>query len=176
VVIFEKRVPELTELALTRFLARARGAAGLKGRVDVLITSDAEMKFLNQRFRGKNMATDVLSFPASLGDGRVKPFAGEIAISADIARRNARALGHEAAEEVKILVLHGILHLAGYDHESDHGAMARREKRLRAQFRLPVGLIERESTKPAAGSRPNSAENHEVHRVTQRTRRARRKR
>jgi len=141
VVIFQKRVADLTELALSRFVARARRAAGLKGLVNVLLTSSAEMKSLNRRFRGKDRATDVLSFPAE-PDAR-KQFAGEIAISAEIAAQNARALGHSPAEEVKILVLHGVLHLRGYDHECDNGQMARREKQLRAKLHLPLGLIER---------------------------------
>ena len=82
-VILQKRVPDLTELALSRFLARARRAAGLKGAVNVLLTSSAEMKSLNRRFRGKDKPTDVLSFPAD--PGAQKQFAGEIAISAEIA-------------------------------------------------------------------------------------------
>jgi probable rRNA maturation factor len=143
VVILEKPLPDLTELALARFVHRARKAAGLRGVVDVLVTSNAEMKALNQRFRGKNVATDVLSFGVAENGKVSRKLAGEIAISADIARGNARALGHEAAEEVKILVLHGILHLRGYDHENDDGQMARREAKLRAQLRLPIGLIER---------------------------------
>jgi probable rRNA maturation factor len=140
-VIFQKRVADLTELALRRFVARARRAAGLKGGVNVLLTSSAEMKSLNRRFRGKDKPTDVLSFPAE--PGAQKQFAGEIAISAEIAAHNARALGHSPAAEVKILVLHGVLHLRGYDHECDNGGMARREKQLRAKLRLPLGLIER---------------------------------
>jgi probable rRNA maturation factor len=140
VVIFQKRVADLTELALNRFLARARQVAGLKGAVDVLLTSSAEMKSLNSRFRRKDKPTDVLSFPA---EPHAKQFAGEIAISAEIATKNARALGHSPAEEVKILVLHGVLHLRGYDHECDNGQMARREKQLRAKLHLPLGLIER---------------------------------
>jgi probable rRNA maturation factor len=176
VVIFERRVLDLTELALARFVDRARKAAGLKGRVDVLVTSDAEMKALNGRFRGKNMATDVLSFPVSVENGTGKPMAGEIAISADIAKRNARELGHGSAEEVKILTLHGILHLAGYDHESDHGEMARREAKLRAKLRLPIGLIERGSRERLAGSQSKRrAEHHKVRGVTQRTQGSRRK-
>jgi probable rRNA maturation factor len=83
----------------------------------------------------------VLSFPA--GPDVQEQFAGEIAISAEIATKNARALGHSPAEEVKILVLHGVLHLRGYDHECDNGQMARREKQLRAKLHLPLGLIER---------------------------------
>lgn len=128
-VIFQKRVPDLTELALGRFVTRARYTAGLKGTVNVLLTSSAEMKSLNRRFCGKDKPTDVLSFPAE--PGAQKRFAGEIAISAEIASQNARALGHSPAEEVKILVLHGVLHLRGYDHECDNGQMARREKQLR---------------------------------------------
>jgi probable rRNA maturation factor len=150
-VIFHKRVADLTELSLGRFLARARRAAGLRGAVNVLLTSSAEMKSLNRRFRGKDEPTDVLSFPAE--PGARKQFAGEIAISAEIAAKNARALGHSPAEEVKILVLHGVLHLRGYDHQCDNGRMARREKQLRAKLHLPIGLIERatiERTSPAA--------------------------
>ena len=146
-VIFQKRVPDLTQLALDRFLARARHAAGLKGTVNVLLTSSAEMKSLNRRFRGKDKPTDVLSFPAE--PDAQKKVAGEIAISAEIASQNARALGHSPAEEVKILVLHGVLHLRGYDHECDNGQMARREKQLRAKLRLPLGLIERAIRKRA---------------------------
>jgi len=140
-VIFQKRVADLTSSALDRFVARARRVAGLKGIVNILLTSSAEMKSLNRRFRGKDKPTDVLSFPA--GPDARKHFAGEIAISAEIATKNARSLGHSPADEVKILVLHGVLHLRGYDHECDNGQMARREKQLRAKLHLPLGLMER---------------------------------
>jgi probable rRNA maturation factor len=151
-VIIQKRVPDLTELALTRFVARARSAAGLKGGVDVLITSNAEMKSLNRRFRGKDKPTDVLSFPAAPESIPTK-LAGEIAISGEIAAQNARALGHPTALEVKVLVLHGILHLRGYDHEQDNGEMARRERQLRFRLRLPEGLIERTNSGKAAAKK-----------------------
>jgi probable rRNA maturation factor len=139
-VISQKRIPDLTELALDRFVARARRAAGLKAKVNVLVTTSAEMKSLNRQFRDKDKPTDVLSFPAE--PGMQKELAGEIAVSAEIATRNALDLGHSPAEEIKILVLHGILHLRGYDHECDNGQMARREKQLRAKLHLPLGLIE----------------------------------
>ena len=161
-VIFQKRVPDLTELALDRFVARARRAAGLKGTVNVLLTTSAEMKSLNRRFRGKDKPTDVLSFPAE--SGAHENLAGEIAISVEIAAQNARALGHAAAEEIKILVLHGILHLRGYDHECDNGQMARREKQLRAKLRLPLGLIQRTSIQTATMERataPRPARKHQ---------------
>ena len=142
-VILQKRVVGMTELALDRFVTRARQAAGVRRAVNVLITSNDELRELNLRFRGKDQPTDVLSFPAQAG---VKPpYAGDIAISAEIAVHSARVLGHSAAEEIKILVLHGILHLRGYDHERDGGKMARREEKLRRELRLPVGLIERTS-------------------------------
>jgi probable rRNA maturation factor len=142
-VILQKRVVGLTQLALDRFVTRARRAAGLRTAVNVLVTSNDELRELNLRFRGKDQPTDVLSFPALPG---LKPhYAGDIAISAEVAAQNARALGHSAAEEIKVLVLHGILHLRGYDHERDGGKMARREEKLRRELRLPVGLIERTS-------------------------------
>ena len=137
-VIFQKRVTDLSEPALNRFLARARRAAGLKGAVNVLLTSSAEMKRLNRRFRGKDKPTDVLSFPADALE-----LAGDIAISAEIAAANADQLGHSVDTELKILILHGLLHLAGYDHETDAGEMQAQEARLRRRLNLPVGLIER---------------------------------
>jgi len=140
-VIVQKRIADLTDLALNRFLARARRAAGLKGTVNVLLTTSVEMRSLNRRFRGKDKPTDVLSFPAE--PDLQRKFAGEIAISAEMAAQNAHALGHPPAQEVKILVLHGILHLRGYDHECDNGQMARRERQLRAKLHLPPALIER---------------------------------
>jgi probable rRNA maturation factor len=155
VVIFQKQVADLTRLALARFIARARRATGLKSNVDVLVTTSAEMKSLNRRFRGKDHPTDVLSFPAE--PGARKHFAGEIAISAAIATRSALALGHSPAAEVKILVLHGILHLRGYDHECDNGQMARREKQLRAKLHLPLGLIERTVTEKTSIERSSTS-------------------
>jgi probable rRNA maturation factor len=146
-IILRKRVAALSQAALAKFVTRASRAASLRGAINVLVTSSQELRGLNGRFRGKDRPTDVLSFQPVLGldDG----FAGDVAISADIAAKNARRLGHSAAEEIKILVLHGVLHLAGYDHEHDQGEMARREERLRRSLGLPVGLIERNGM-PAA--------------------------
>lgn len=156
-MILEKKVMGLNAAALQRFVLRARQAAGLSGQVNVLVTSSAAVRSLNQRFRSLNKATDVLSFPAasSISESRnAKKLAGEIAISADIALKNSFRLGHSAVHEVKILTLHGILHLAGFDHESDHGEMARKEAKLRRALRLPVALIERAEPRPAKLSRP----------------------
>jgi probable rRNA maturation factor len=138
----------LSETSLERFLQRARRAAKVNGAVDVLVTSSEGMRALNRQFRGKDKATDVLSFPflPAIPNQRQKAYVGEIAISGDIAAQNAIRFGHTAAEEVKILILHGILHLAGFDHERDNGEMARKEMKLRQALRLPVALIERNSS------------------------------
>lgn len=126
---------------MARFLARAARASGLRGSVNVVVTGNRELQSLNHRFRGKDKPTDVLSFPPMAGFS--DDLAGDIAISVEIAADNARQLGHSTADEVKILVLHGLLHLAGYDHEADNGEMARKEAQLRRSLRLPEGLIER---------------------------------
>jgi probable rRNA maturation factor len=140
----------MSRSSLERFVLRARRAAGLRDMVDVLVSNNSELKSLNRQFLGKDKPTDVLSFPASpTAHRKSKRFAGEVAISADIARQSAARLGHSVADEVKILVLHGILHLAGYDHESDNGEMVRKEMRLRRQLNLEDSLIER--TQPRAG-------------------------
>lgn len=112
-----------------------------RGRTfSVLLTDDAEVRRLNRQFRGKNKATDVLSFPAPRVAGG--PL-GDIAISVDHARVQAREFGHSVASEVSILLLHGVLHLAGMDHETDGGEMRAAELRWRKKFGLPNGLIER---------------------------------
>jgi probable rRNA maturation factor len=140
-VIIQERVAGLTEAALAKFVTRARRMVGLRGAVSILVTSNRELQGLNRRFRGKNKPTDVLSFPAM--PGLMRGFAGDVAISAEIAALNARRLGHTAGEEIRILALHAVLHLAGYDHELDDGEMERKETRLRKSLGLPVGLIER---------------------------------
>ncbi len=137
-VILRKAAADISETALSRFAARAHRAVGLKGEVAVLITGNAEIRKLNREFRKKDKPTDVLSFPSE-----AERATGDIAISADIARQNGKALGHGTLAELKILILHGMLHLAGMDHETDDGQMARREDRLRRELALPDGLIER---------------------------------
>jgi len=150
-VIFRQRVAGLSDTALAKFVARASHAVRLRGLVNVLVTGSRELRSLNRRFRGQDKPTDVLSFLPSpdFGNG----LAGDIAISAEIAKQNARLLGHSSAQEIKILALHGVLHLAGYDHETDQGRMAGKEADLRRALGLPAGLIERNGR--AAGKRPN---------------------
>jgi probable rRNA maturation factor len=120
---------------LQRFARRAQKLAEVQGEVDILVATNKRLRELNRRFRRKDKVTDVLSFP--------RPSGGDIAISVQIALDNAHRFGHSIAVELKILVLHGMLHLAGYDHESDNGRMARAEARLRSQLKLPASLIDR---------------------------------
>ena len=134
----KKKWAGVSERSLESFATRARKAAGVKGQVQVLITSSDELRALNRRFRRKDKHTDVLSFPA-IADGQ----AGDIAISADIASENAYRLGHSLEDELRILILHGILHLGGHDHETDKGEMEALESELRERLKLPSSLIER---------------------------------
>ncbi len=145
-------VPDITERrrrlpsarTLSRFLTTAQAAVRMRGQVTVLLTTDQAIRGLNRRFRGKNKATDVLSFPA--GGPVAGDVAGDLAISVPTALRQAAEQGHALSVEIKVLMLHGLLHLAGFDHETDEGQMARRERLLRARLRLPQGLIERSNT------------------------------
>jgi probable rRNA maturation factor len=137
---------------LSRFLSMAQQAVRLKGQVTVLLTTDAAIAKLNRQFRGKNKATDVLSFPAQ-GVG-AEGIAGDVAISVTTAMGQAAEQGHSLSTEIKVLILHGLLHLAGYDHEAGDGKMARRERLLRGRLGLPQGLIER------AGARKQGEKKH----------------
>jgi probable rRNA maturation factor len=137
-----------------------------RGTVSVAIVSDARVRALNRQYRRIDHPTDVLSFPgnsppqrargtrrpysratllnsASSASSAVESFLGDIVIARGVARRQAREAGHSEATEMKVLALHGLLHLLGYDHERDNGAMARLERRLRRRGGLREGLIER---------------------------------
>ena len=130
--------------ALAAFLRDATAAVRLSGEVSVLLTGDAEIRRLNRQFRHKDKSTDVLSFPAlHIPDGGRNSLAGDLAVSLQTAARQAQEAGHPLFTELQILVLHGLLHLAGHDHETDTGQMARKEATLRRRFGLTAGLIER---------------------------------
>ena len=132
------RAPGLA--AWLELVAPARG----RGTVIVAVVPDGRVRELNRRYRDKNLPTDVLSFPAD-EPGQL----GDIVIALDVARRQARAAGHSLATEFRVLALHGLLHLLGYDHERDNGEMRRLEQRLRRAGGLREGLIEREAPRPA---------------------------
>jgi probable rRNA maturation factor len=141
------------------------------GTVSVAIVSNQRVRALNRQYRGIDRPTDVLSFPSASSPPKASPqrtrrarnreilnsevkiqnskasvvelFLGDIVIARGVARRQAREAGHSEATELKVLALHGLLHLLGYDHERDNGAMARLERRLRRRGGLREGLIER---------------------------------
>jgi len=171
------RAPGLARWLQSVAPVRARGA------VAIAVVPDARVRALNRQYRNKNYNTDVLSFPADdaagltrpaprdsrrgaglvrsaprdsrRGAGLVRPaaFLGDIVIAAGVARRQASVGGHSLQTELRILALHGLLHLLGYDHEQDSGQMARLERRLRRAGGLREGLIERGG--PTASSVPS---------------------
>jgi probable rRNA maturation factor len=152
------------EHGLSRWLARV-APVRTRGTVSIALVSDQRVRALNRRCRGIDRPTDVLSFPTisplrtrrtrsqEFGRSRISSvssvssvvtdFLGDIVIARGVARRQARELGHPESTELKVLALHGLLHLLGYDHERDNGAMARLERKLRRRGRLREGLIER---------------------------------
>ena len=131
-LLFRHASPKVRRSELRRFLKDLAHQILPRQSIACLITTDHELRALNKKFRGKDFATDVLSF---LPD--------DIAISFDRAAAQAAELGHGVEHELRILMLHGLLHLAGLDHETDSGGMARAESRWRKHLGLPSGLIER---------------------------------
>lgn len=130
------RVPGLAVWLAAAAPARAHG------EVSVALVDDAVVRDLNRRYRDADATTDVLSFP-----GDDPGFLGDIVIAAGVARRQAAEAGHAFGTEARVLALHGLLHLMGYDHERDRGTMARLESRLRRRAGLREGLIERAGTR-----------------------------
>jgi len=152
-ILNRQRAVRVARRPLELFLARVKQALGLGAAdVNICFVNDTEMARMNEAFRKKKGPTDVLSFPAirrrapvSLARGRrqgrvrkakAEVFLGDIAISAATARRNAEKLGRTLASELRVLILHGVLHLLGYDHETDRGQMNRVEGRLRRRLGL----------------------------------------
>ena len=138
------RAPGLRQWLASVAPARARGT------VVIALASDAEVRTLNLRYRRKDQTTDVLSFPAERGSADHGPepgagLLGDLVIATGVARRQAAQAHHSYATELKVLALHGLLHLLGYDHHAldDNGRMARVEARLRRRGGLSAGLIER---------------------------------
>jgi len=158
-VTFRRPAAGVRPRALARFARRLQSEVAGGRAFDCLITGDVELRRLNREFRGKDYATDVLSFranrsltvaaqkrdatePRPSGSGM---YLGDIAISIQRARAQGRKFGHGTEHEIRILMLHGLLHLLGMDHESDRGEMARAELRWRTKLGLRNGLIERVS-------------------------------
>jgi probable rRNA maturation factor len=137
-LLFQHPSRRVRRTELREFLKDLSERVGGRRGVTCLITTDRELRALNRKFRGQDYATDVLSFPAD-ANGSL----GEIAISFDRAAAQASEFGHAVEDELRILMLHGVLHLTGMDHETDSGAMARTEIRWRRRLGLPPSLIER---------------------------------
>ena len=140
-VTFRRAPANFRRTAVERFARKLQSEVASGRSFDCLITTDAELRRLNREYRGKDYPTDVLSFPS--GAGLPACPVGDIAISLPRARAQSREYGHTPEQEIQILMLHGLLHLLGMDHETDRGQMARAEKRWRARLGLPNGLIER---------------------------------
>ena len=167
VVVTDGRGRPAASCGLGPWLERAAPASA-RGVVSVALVSDAAIRRLNRRHRGKDKATDVLSFPIgprasgprprgehagraplTLRARGLGPELGDIAIALGVARRQAREHGHALATELRVLALHGLLHLLGYDHETDRGRMARAEARLGRRAGLPAALTARAPRRPA---------------------------
>jgi probable rRNA maturation factor len=129
--------PAFPVRGLAAWLVRVAPAAA-RGEMTVALVSDRHIVRLNTSFRGINTPTDVLSFPSD-----APPHLGDVVIARGVARRQAARAGHSLATELRVLALHGLLHLLGYDHERDDGQMAGLERRLRRKGGLMEGLIER---------------------------------
>jgi len=127
---------------LARWLARVAPTRA-RGTVAVALVSDVRIRSLNRTYRHKDYPTDVLSFPAGDDNAGEEDWLGDIVIARGVARRQARAARHTELTELKILALHGLLHLLGYDHERDNGQMRDAERRLRRKGGLPEGLLGR---------------------------------
>jgi probable rRNA maturation factor len=145
-ILNRQRAVRVSPVALGRFLSKVQQTLKLgPDSVAVCLVEDREIARLNKLYRGKRGPTDVLSFPTTnqhlqlqRGSGKngQGQFLGDIAISPAAARRNARYIDRTIQQELRILILHGVLHLMGYDHEMDHGEMERKETKLRRQLRL----------------------------------------
>lgn len=162
VAVVDRHGRPATVRGLASWLVRTM-PANVRGLVTIALVSDQHMRSLNRTYRGADYATDVLSFPdegepsVSGGAGRTgrrvtRPAArpprperrlGDVVIATGVAARQAHAQGHSVGTELRVLALHGLLHLLGYDHDVDAGRMAAAERRLRRRGRLSAGLIER---------------------------------
>jgi probable rRNA maturation factor len=156
VAISDERGRPVPATGLGAWLARV-APVGARGVVSVALVSDRRIRALNRSYRRKDYATDVLSFPeAPNAQAKARPpsnqhlapsnYLGDIVIARGVAKRQAREARHSELTELKILALHGLLHLLGYDHEQDDGRMERVERRLRRKGGLRAGLIERAHT------------------------------
>jgi probable rRNA maturation factor len=144
-ITYRRKLASLDASGLESFAELLRAKIARGSLFHCRIANNAELRVLNAQFRGKDYATDVLSFPQGPlhSRGSASPYLGDIAISIERARAQAREWGHSVDDELRILLLHGLLHLTGLDHETDSGRMENTETRWRKKLGLPAGLIER---------------------------------
>jgi probable rRNA maturation factor len=140
-IVYRRASAGLSRTSLERFARRLRDEVTAGRGFECLITDDRELRRLNREFLSNDYPTDVLSFPESSEADCA--FLGSLAISSERAEEQAAQYGHSGEEEIRILMLHGVLHLLGMDHERDRGKMRRTETGWRKALGLPVGLIER---------------------------------
>jgi probable rRNA maturation factor len=178
VAVSDGRGRAVRDGGLARWLTQV-APSSVRGELAIALVSDARMRSLNRRYRRKDQATDVLSFaseqtPSSQAPGSRLPASGfrlphpasriphpasrdlgDLVIASGVARRQAREAGHSYQTELRVLALHGLLHLLGYDHEGpdDSGRMMRAEVRLRRKGGLTAGLIQRATGEPAGVAR-----------------------
>ena len=142
-ITFRRKPATLDCAALETFAQTLQDRVAKRREFHCLVTSDAELQSLNRQFRRKDYPTDVLSFPSASPYVGPSPYLGDIAISIQRARSQAKEFGISLEDELCILMLHGVLHLTGLDHESDTGQMARGERRWRKTLGLTTSLTER---------------------------------
>ena len=142
-LLFRNAPRGLDRVELQQFARLLQGRVAGGRAFTCLVTDDREVRRLNLQFLGKDYPTDVLSFPSARVKGMAEGGLGEMAISAEMASKQARDYGHSVEHEIGILMLHGLLHLLGMDHERDRGKMARTEINWRKNLGLPAGLLER---------------------------------
>ena len=130
VLLNRQRLRPVSAPRLRRVLRGAASAMRVRGELSLVLAGDGLLRRLNRVYRGRDKATDVLSFPGEGGEAGL----GDIVISVKTAERNARGLGRTLAQELDVLALHGFLHVLGYDHETDDGTMDRIEGRLRKRL------------------------------------------
>jgi probable rRNA maturation factor len=130
VLLNRQRRHAVSASRLRRVLRAAAAALRVRGELSLVLAGDGLLRRLNRDYRGKDQATDVLSFPGDGGEAGL----GDVVISVARAARNARALGRTLGQELDVLALHGFLHVLGHDHETDDGTMDRLEGRLRRRL------------------------------------------
>lgn len=156
VSVTDGRGRPVRDRGLARWLESVAPASA-RGELAIALASDSRVRALNRRYRRQDRVTDVLAFPAG-GGGEAgvrrgaSPWMGDVVIAIGAARRQAREAGHSETTELRVLALHGLLHLLGYDHhdQNDRGRMARMEARLRRKGGLRTGLMERAALRAAA--------------------------